>query len=327
MMKKILVTAWMPDDVLRAYRGEFDIVMPTREQLRFNRYVAEERIAEFDGMLTVWTPISASMMDAGVRLRAVATPSVGYDHIDVAHAASKGIAVLHAPTTVTAPTSELTLALIIDVARRVSWFDRRTRAMCNTKNPLFDSDLVDRCATPTGKTLGIVGFGRIGREVARKARTALGMKIIYYSRSAAPADVEQSLGARRVSFDELLAEADFISAHCPYTESTHHLFGAEAFAKMKPSAYFINMARGKVMDEAALVSALSAGQIAGAALDVYENEPSVSPELASMENVVIVPHIGTFTRENLTAMIHEAMDGLTAVLAGRDAPNIVRLAR
>jgi glyoxylate reductase len=170
-----------------------------------------------------------------------------------------------------------------------------------------------------GKTLGIVGMGGIGQATARRAK-AFGMEIVYQSRSEIDPAIAAELGARRVELDELLAISDVVSLHCPYGPATHHLIGAAQLASMKGSAYLVNTARGPIVDEAALASALRDGQIAGAGLDVFENEPSVHPGLLELENVVLVPHLGSATVETRTAMAMLAADNTLAVLSDERPP-------
>lgn len=324
-MKKILVGGWIPEEVLNDLRDEFIFEIPSDPNTDMTQKEAEELIKGCDGLLSVKLSVDRALIDAADKLEAIATNSVGFDHIDVAYANSKNITVINTPYEVLDPTAELSLALILDVYRGISFYDRRTRSSANSSLPGLSSDLIHFAKRPAGKTLGIVGFGRIGREVARKAKAALGMDIIYYNPSRAPESVERELDARKVSFEDLLILSDCISVHCPYNADSHHLFSDEQFDKMKDSAYFVNIARGKVMDEGALIRALKEHKIAGAALDVYENEPDVSKELCEMDNVVLAPHIGTYTYESRTAMLREALAGLTAVLRGETTENIVKL--
>lgn len=324
-MKKIIFTGYSPQSPLERYRDDFEFIVPSRDEISFSHEKILDLAKESEGILTMWTPIRREHIDLIPNIRAIATHSVGFDHIDVEYANSKGIAVINTPQTVLKPTAELTLALILDAARGISFYDRRTREIGNTRKPGFEGDLLDFASTPQKKTLGIVGFGRIGREVARMARNSLDMKIIYSSRTRASEEIENDLEAEYVSFDELLARADFVALHCPYTQATHHLIDASALSKMKKNAYLINMSRGKVVDESALVRALKESEIAGAALDVYEREPDVSKELLMLDNVVLAPHIGTYTTENRIDMLNEALSGITDYLSGKTPANIVKI--
>ena len=175
----------------------------------------------------------------------------------------------------------------------------------------------------TGKTLGIVGMGRIGTSLARKAFHGLGMRILYYSRSALDESVALELQARQLSLDALLSQSDFVSLHCPATPATRHLIDAQALATMAPHAFLINTARGDVVDEAALVEALRAGHIAGAGLDVYEAEPQLAPGLIDLDNVVLLPHMGSGTTETRISMGRCALDNVRAYLQGKPLPNLV----
>jgi len=253
--------------------------------------------------------IDRSVIDAGAQLKIIANVAVGYNNIDVAHAQSRGIIVTNTPDVLTDATADLTWALILAVTRRVSEGERLVR------RGAWKGWALDFMLGPElrGKQLGIVGFGRIGRAVASRA-AAFGMRVVYAGRrqaqGAAPGDVS-------VSLDELLTTSDIVSLHVPLTEQTRHLIDGRALARMKRSAYLVNTARGPVVDEAALAWALSQHLIAGAALDVYEHEPVIHPDLLTLENVLLAPHLGSGTTETRTAMANLAVDNVLAVLAGR----------
>ncbi|MDR3077906.1 MAG: hypothetical protein LBV15_03980, partial [Planctomycetota bacterium] len=172
-----------------------------------------------------------------------------------------------------------------------------------------------------GKTLGIIGYGRIGKAVGVKAH-GLGMKILYHDVISAPAEIEKAVGARKVALEELLKTADFVTVHCPYIPENHHLINEKTLSLMKPSAYLVNASRGKMVDEAALVRALKAKTIKGAALDVYENEPEINPDLFDLDNVVLMPHIGTWSYDSRVTMMHEALGGIREYLEGKTPANI-----
>lgn len=253
--------------------------------------------------------IDRSVIDAGAQLKIIANVAVGYNNIDVAHARSRGILVTNTPDVLTDATADLTWALILAVTRRVSEGERLVRRG-EWKGWALDFMLGPELR---GKQLGIVGFGRIGRAVASRA-AAFGMRVVYAGRrqaqGAAPGDVS-------VSLDELLTTSDIVSLHVPLTEETRHLIDGRALARMKRSAYLVNTARGPVVDEAALAWALGQHLIAGAALDVYEHEPVIHPDLLTLENVLLAPHLGSGTTETRTAMANLAVDNVLAVLAGR----------
>lgn len=272
-------------------------------------------VSEAEGLICLLTDrIDEEVLSAGRGLKIVANVAVGYENIDIEAARRLGILVTNTPDVLTEATADLTFALLLATARRIAEADRAVREgqfpVWSLDPPLLGIDV-------HGATLGIVGMGRIGTAVARRGRLGFGMRILYHNRTRSEA-VEQALDAEYVPFDRLLAESDFVSVHVPQTEETQHLFDASAFGQMKPTAILINAARGSVVDEAALVSALEQGVIAGAGLDVYENEPTVHPKLLQLtERVVLSPHLGSATRETRHAMVRVAVDNILAVLAGR----------
>lgn len=248
---------------------------------------------------------------AGPQLRCVANVAVGYDNVDIEAAAARGVLVTNTPGVLDDATADLTLALMLDATRRVAEGDRLIRS----GRPWTWGMSFMLGSSLRGKLLGIVGLGGIGRRVAERAR-AFGMEVAYHQRSPAPAGVEAALGAQRLPLQELLARADVLSLHCPLTPETHHLIGAPELAAMKPSAVLVNAARGPVVDERALATALAAGEIAAAGLDVYEHEPQVESALLELENVVLSPHLGSATVETRTAMAELAARNAISVLQG-----------
>jgi glyoxylate reductase len=239
-------------------------------------------------------------------------------HIDVAACTRRKIVVTNTPGVLTDTTADLAFVLLMAVARRVveaDRFVRKGRWQHWEFGMLWGADVHH-------KTLGLWGFGRIGQAMARRGR-GFDMKILYHSRRRADENLERVLGARFVDRGTLLAESDFLSLHTPLTAETHHLIGAKELKLMKPSAFLINTARGKVVDEEALVAALKAKTIAGAGLDVFEHEPNLHPELAKLANVVLLPHVGSATGETRLAMAMLAAQNLLAVLEGRRPPNVV----
>jgi lactate dehydrogenase-like 2-hydroxyacid dehydrogenase len=280
-----------------------------------------EAVATADALLpTVTDKISAEVLGAGPRqTRIVANFGVGYNNIDVEAARAAGIAVTNTPGALTDCTADLAMTLLLSAARRAgegerhvrdgSWTGWRPTHMLGTK--------------VTGKTLGIIGLGRIGQAVARRAHHGFGMKILYYNRTPVAADQIEDLDAELCTLEQLLARSDFVSLHCPSTPETRHILNVETLALMKPGAFLINSARGDVVDEAALVDALRSGTIAGAGLDVYDGEPAVRPELAEMENVVLLPHLGSATTETRVAMGMRAVANLEAFFNGDPPPDRV----
>lgn len=246
-------------------------------------------------------------------LRLVATYAVGYENIDVAAARECAVRVTHTPGVLTEATAEIAVALLLDCARRLSEGDRLLRAGgWKGFSPGFHLG-----HSLYGSTLGIVGAGRIGRRVAETLQRGFDCRILAHSPNVRP-DWEDELGARFVSLPELLEKSDFVSLHCPLDETTHHLLDAAALSRMKPGACLVNTARGPVVDELALAAALREGRLAAAGLDVYAREPHVPPELLELENVVLLPHIGSATHEARAAMGRLCVDSVIDFLSGRE---------
>lgn len=287
------------------------------ESERIARDELLRRVSQKEGLICLPTDkIDPELLDAAPKLRMVATVSVGYDHVDIAACTKRGIVVTNTPGVLTDTTADLAWALLMAVARRVVDGDAWTRS--GTWNGLaFDTFL--GCDV-WGKTLGIIGFGRIGREVARRA-VGFKMRVLYFSQSRAPQESERELRAEFAPFERVLGESDFVSLHVPLLPNTRHLINAEAFTKMKETAYLINTTRGPVVDETALVHALETATIAGAGLDVYEGEPKVHPGLLSRKDVVLAPHIGSATVETRTKMAQVAVDNVVAFFRGQAPPN------
>jgi glyoxylate reductase len=256
---------------------------------------------------------------AGPGLRCVANVAVGYDNVDVAAAARRGVVVTNTPGVLTDATADLAVALILMTTRRLGEGERVIRS-----GDPWAWDMFYMLGTDLqGKTLGIAGLGAIGGAVARRAR-AFGMRIAYTGRRRADPGLEQELGAEPLSLDELLAASDVVSLHAPLTDETRHLIGARALELMKPTAHLVNTARGPIVDEEALADALELGRIAGAALDVFEHEPSVHPRLLELDNAVLVPHLGSATLETRTAMATLAARNAVVVCRGEEPLTPVR---
>jgi len=263
--------------------------------------------------------VDEAVLDAaGPQLEVVATVAVGYDNVDVEACRRRGVRVTNTPGVLTDATADLTLALLLGITRRVGEGERLLRA-----GTPWSWDLDFLLGTGLrGQQLGLVGFGAIGRAVAVRA-AAFGMSVTYTARHDAPADVAGPLGARRLPLPELLATSDVVSLHCPLTPATHHLVDAAALGTMRRSAYLVNTARGPVVDEAALVAALDAGAVRGAALDVFEHEPAVHPGLLGRDDVLVTPHLGSATEQTREAMAVLAARNVLAVLAGHEPPTPV----
>ena len=300
----VLLTRRIPSSAVATLEASCDVDRNDGDQLSAAELKA--RVADKEGIVCLFTDvISADVMDAAPRLKVIANVAVGYNNIDLAAATARGIIVTNTPDVLTEATADLTWALIMDITRRVSEGDRLIRRGA-WKGWSFDFMLGSGLS---GKTLGIIGFGRIGQAVA--ARTVpFGVRVIYTDGRAVP-------GSGAIPLDRLLSSADIVSVHCPLTPQTRHLINQAALARMKRSAYLINTSRGPVVDEAALAWALKNGIISGAALDVYEEEPTVHPDLVTLENVVLTPHLGSATTETRTAMADLAVRNAVAVLTGQ----------
>ena len=267
---------------------------------------AEVLVSTFD------KPVTRAMIESAPNLKLVTNFGVGFNNIDLEACREHGIRVTNTPQPVIEPTAELAFALMHDVARRTAEFDRKLRqgkaepfaVMNNLSHSLY------------GKTLGIIGMGRIGQALARRA-IASGMTIIYNNRRQLALDIEQKHQATYVSLEELLRTADFVSLNLPYTPEVKHLIGEYEFKAMKTNAYLINTARGAHVCEEALLQALKNGEIAGAAMDVYEHEPQITPELLELDNVVLSPHTGTGTWEGRIAMCENVCDNIFAWKDGK----------
>lgn len=308
----MLVTCRFPERTRHELRRGFDLdERDADEPLPRGELLA--RVAGAHGLAaTPGDRIDAELLDAaGPGLELVATFSIGTDHGDLEAATERGVLVANTPGATTAPTAELTLAVMLGLLRRIVEGDRLVRAGRPWR--LAPTFMLGRGLG--GLTLGLVGFGQIGREVGRLAE-AFGTSVVHHTRSGAGEP-------GWVPLDELLAKADVISLHCPLTDETRHLIDAEALARVKPTAVLVNAARGPVVDEAALVEALREGTLAGAALDVYEHEPEVHSGLLELENVVLVPHLGSATSEARDEMGAHCVAALCAVLLERRLPGNV----
>ena len=264
--------------------------------------------------------IDSDVMDKLPSLKIISNIAVGYDNIDITAATQRGIMVTNTPGVLTETTADLAFALLLGAARRIPEADQYTRA---GKFKNWQLMQVHMGVDVYEKTLGIVGMGAIGQAVAKRARKGFDMRVVYYSLSKKER-AEKEYGVEFVEFDDLLAISDFISIHVPLTGKTKHMFSTQEFKKMKHTAILINTARGPVVDEAALVEAIKSGLIRGAALDVFEEEPSVHPELIKIEeNLVLVPHIGSASIETRLRMAKMAAMNMVEGLKGNRPPNLV----
>jgi glyoxylate reductase len=316
---KVFVTQLIPQaglDILRqAYPGY--VINPEERVLARGELL--EMVKGAEALLTLLTDkIDAEILDAaGAQLKIVANMAVGFDNIDVKAATSRGIMVTNTPGVLTEATADHAWALLFAIARRVPESERYLRAgKFKSWGPLLFLG-----GSVSGRSLGIVGAGRIGSAVAMKSR-GFNMQVLYADH-AANATLESEIGARKVSLEELLRESDFVSLHVPLRPDTIHIIDAQALRMMKQTAYLINTGRGPLVDEAALAEALKSGVIAGAALDVFENEPAIYPDLMNLENVVLTPHIASATVESRSKMAMMAAENLIAGLAGKKPQNLV----
>ena len=318
MSQKILVTGNLPAEVMDPLREKYEVEAHAEDR-PMERQQLLSRIGDRDGLLCMITDaVDEELLGRAPRLKMIANMGVGYNHIDIAAATRRGIPVSNTPGVLTDATADLAFTLILAVARRVVEGDRRVR---EGEFKLW-APFLFLGREVSGKTLGIVGFGRIGRAVARRA-AGFGMRVLYHNRSRLTPAEERESPAEYADLNTLLAQADFVSLHVPLSGETRHLIGAAELSRMKPTAYLINTARGPVVDEVALLATLQRGMIAGAGLDVYENEPALTPGLADLPNVVLLPHVGSATLETRTAMAAMAARNLIAGLDGQRPPNLV----
>jgi glyoxylate reductase len=312
---RIVVTRRIPEPALALLREGGDVwVSPHERPLTPDEL--QQAVAGANAIVPLLHDrIGDPVLDAaGTQLRVVANVAVGYDNVDVAACERRGIVVTNTPDVLTEATADLAFSLILMATRRLGQGERRIRAGTPWSWGMFfllGTGL-------QGKTLGVVGLGQIGQAVARRAK-AFGMSIVYSGPRRADGMVEDALAATHLPLDELLAAADVVTLHCPLDERTRHLIDARALARMRPTAFLVNTSRGAVVDEQALVDALRAHEIAGAGLDVYEHEPAANPGLFELENVVLLPHLGSATVETREAMGVLAARNALAVLRG-EAP-------
>jgi glyoxylate reductase len=318
-MAKVVVTGKIPAVALERLRAE-----PTVDAWEDESPIARDellkRVAGADSIVSLLTEkIDAELLDAaGKQLRSVSNVAVGYNNIDVPACRERNVLVTNTPGVLTDATADIAMALILMSTRRLAEGERVIRAQQPWQWGMFYM----LGSSIQGSQLGIVGMGQIGAAVARRAR-AFGMTIAYTKRSPLDAETAKELNATHMELDELLTTSDVVSLHCPYSPETHHLMNASTIGKMKKSAYLINTARGPVVDEEALATALQQGKIAGAGLDVFEKEPTVHQALIGLDNAVLIPHLGSATVETRTAMANLAVTNALAVLSGETAPNLV----
>lgn len=318
MTPTLFLTRTLPDPIMREIRRRF--------RLRFNREdrpLTKEEILrgvhKADGLISMLSdPIDREVIESASNLKIIANYAVGYNNIDLKAARERGIPVTNTPGVLTETTADLTWALILTVSRRIPEAEQFARSGHWTgwaPTQLLGSDVF-------GKTLGIVGMGRIGQAVARRA-AGFEMRVVYTSRRRLSMRDEKRLKISSLPLAELLQESDFISLHLPLTEDSRHLIDRKALQRMKPTAFLINTARGPIVDEKTLIDALRRKKIAGAGLDVFENEPAIPRELRTMKQVVLLPHIGSASVETRIQMGRIVLANIVAALAGTNPPNMV----
>lgn len=312
----IVVTRKWPEPVEDELRRRYPSVRLNVDDVPLGTDGLRRALQEADVLLpTVSDRLPAELFTAPVRTRFIGNFGVGYNHVDVDAAAKAGIVVTNTPGVLTDATADAAMTLLLMAARRAGEGERELRSGRWTgwrPTHLLGADV-------SGKTLGIVGMGRIGVAVARRAHFGFGMPVVFYARRDV-SDHGVPDAKQLSSIEEVLETADFVSLHTPGGGDNHHLIGADRLARMKPTAFLINTARGDVLDQRALAAALAEGAIAGAGLDVYEGEPEIPPELRELDNVVLLPHLGSATLETRTAMGMLVLDNLQAYLDGREPP-------
>lgn len=315
----VLVTRPIMDEPTRLLRERCDVTIHENE-FGIPRDELLKVVAGREAIITMLTEkVDAEFLgSAGSQLKIVANHAVGFDNIDVAACTAAGVLTTNTPDVLTETTADTAFALLMAASRRVGEGERFLRA----RTPWIWGPLMMLGQDVHHKTIGIVGFGRIGQAVARRAK-GFGMRVLYSDSMRLPAEVEAETGAERRELDDLLAESDFVSIHTNLTPETRHLFNADAFARMKPTAVLVNSSRGPVVDESALADALAAGQIFAAGLDVFEREPEVEERLLSLENVVVIPHLGSATVDTRNAMGHLAVQNVFAALDGERPPTLL----
>ena len=311
---KVVVTRRLPQPVGELLRRDFDAQL-NQEDHAFGPDGLQDALRSADALLcTVTDRLTADVLSADpLRVKMLANFGVGFNHIDTAAAKARGLAVSNTPDVLTEATADIAMTLLLMVSRRTGEGERHVRAGAWTgwrPTHLLGTQV-------SGKVLGLVGMGRIARAVAKRAHQGFGMRVIFHDPFPPSPAEAAALGAEpRSNLEQVLEEADFVSLHCPAMPETRHLMNRDRLTRMRRSAFLVNTARGDVVDEAALVEALKKGTIAGAGLDVYEQEPKVSPELLVMENVVLLPHLGSATQETRVAMGMRALENLRLFFSG-----------
>lgn len=317
MKKTVLAFSRVSPEMAERLQQDFNVIIPDPKKGDLNEQF-NEALPHTHGMIGAGRKLGREQLESAKQLEVVSSISVGYDNYDVGYLTERGIMLTNTPDVLTESTADLGFSLIMSSARRVAELDAYTKAgnwKRSIEAPHFGTDVY-------GKTLGIVGMGNIGAAVARRGRLGFNMPILYSGNSRKTA-VEQELGAQFRTLDQLLAESDFVCLVVPLSEKTKHLISTRELSLMKKSAILVNIARGPIVDEPALIEALQNGTIRGAGLDVYEKEPLPESPLFQLSNAVTLPHIGSATHETRQAMADRAYDNLRAALLGEKPQDLV----
>jgi gluconate 2-dehydrogenase len=318
MKPKVLVTREVFDDTLE-FLAQHCEVDANQADAAYTPDALAAKLATRDGLMCALTDrVDAALIERAPQLKAVSNIAVGYNNIDVPACTARGIKVTNTPGVLDDSTADLAFALMLATARRLTEVESYIR-----KGDWTGWRLKQWLGTDVHHaTLGIIGMGRIGQAIAKRA-AGFDMKVIYHNRTRVAPEIERRANALYASMDELLSQSDFVILQMPYSPETHHLIGAAQLAKMKPAAILINSTRGGVVDDAALIAALKNGTIRAAGLDVFENEPKLNPAFLDLKNVVLAPHIGSSTESTRRAMAMTAAKNLVAALTGQKPPNWV----
>jgi len=310
-MKKVLIAYRLKPEGLRALEGKYEVTLPA-EKSYFSREEVLTMIPDYEVLVPNFSFYTdKEIMDSGTKLELISNYGVGFNNIDVDYATQKGIVVTNIPNSTREPTAEFAFALLLAAGRRIGYYDRKLR----TSEGVSWGVYAEGGLPVYGKTLGIIGMGRIGQSLARRA-VASGMEIIYHNRNRLEEAIEKQYRARYTTLEDLLQTADYISLNAPSTPETYHMIGERELSIMKPTAVFINTARGDMADEKALAQALKEKKIWAAALDVFENEPHILPELLTLDNVLLAPHAGTKTMEDRINMSMEMVQNILGFYEG-----------
>jgi len=311
--KKIIVTRKWPAEVEAALTANYDVALNEQDEPMSADELREALCSADAVLVTVTDRITADILSVEpLRTKFLGNFGVGFEHIDIAAAAERGITVTNTPDVLTDCTADLTMTLMLMAARRAGEGERHMRSQSWTgwrATQLLGAKF-------SGKTLGLIGMGRIACSVARRAHFGFGLKIIFCDPQSPPPDVTAELSAKQCSLEEVLTSSDFVSVHCPGGKSTYHLIDTQEFEQMKPEAILVNTARGEVVNNEALINALRNGDIMAAGLDVYEGEPVLNEGFIALENVVLLPHLGSATRETRVAMGNRVLGNLDTFFAG-----------